>query len=159
MGSVQQTMLSLYISVMGGQDWKNYLDLLTSDVAKLVFVLFIFCYNITVLNIITGIYVDNAMKYALPGRKTRAKELLVQQLADHRDLQKFCDQHGVGSNGSVISREAFLTLCENEHFAAYLATFGISTSNPNEMFKCLLDLGAPLTLDGFVTGLLKLREP
>mmetsp|Transcript_126150 Transcript_126150/g.315321 ORF Transcript_126150/g.315321 Transcript_126150/m.315321 type:complete len:581 (-) Transcript_126150:341-2083(-) len=158
-GSVQQTMLSLYISSMGGQDWKFYLDMIPQDSTKVIFVLYIFFFHVTVLNILTGLYVDSALRFAAPGRQARAKDVLVRRIADHEELHQFCCQHGIIGDASSISRAAFRTAFSNEHFAAYLATFGINSSNPDELYSCLLDLGTPLTGDSLVSGLLKLREP
>jgi len=158
-GSVEQSMLSLFVAVTGGADWKEFFDVLPEVHSKFLFMLFIFFFHITILNVLTGLYVDNAMKHARPGRESQAKALAVQRVADYRDLDEFCRKRCVISEGSILDRDTFRTACADQQFVAYLATFGINASNPDELFSCLQDLGISLTLHGLVEGLLKLRDP
>jgi len=157
-GSVQQTMLSLYVASLGGNDWAMYFDILEPVSSKVVFLMFIFFLQITILNILTGIYVDSALKCAHPDRLSRAKAVRMNSFEDSLDLRRMFRARGFGDSGA-IDEEAFLSHFKDELFCAYLSTFGINSSDPETLFRCLKADGVPLTMQRLVEGLMKLKDP
>eukprot|EP00928_Gymnodinium_smaydae_P062050 TRINITY_DN45996_c0_g1_i1.p1 TRINITY_DN45996_c0_g1~~TRINITY_DN45996_c0_g1_i1.p1 ORF type:complete len:665 (-),score=69.03 TRINITY_DN45996_c0_g1_i1:196-2190(-) len=67
-GSVEASFLSLFKSVSGGDDWGVFYEALQplGDFYSTIYLLFIAFSHVALLNILTGIFVENALKYAHP---------------------------------------------------------------------------------------------
>jgi hypothetical protein len=63
-GSLQDTMYSLYKAVTGGDDWGYFAELLfnISPIMGVLFCLYVAFAVFAVLNVVTGVFVDNALK-------------------------------------------------------------------------------------------------
>merc|ERR1719356_1754091 len=69
-GSVETSMLSLFMAVTGGDDWSQHfktLKPLTWEIQS-VYIFFILFTNVALMNVITGLFVDSAIKQAMPDR-------------------------------------------------------------------------------------------
>merc|ERR1712032_1335977 len=75
-GNVQTSILSLFTAATGGNDWQNYYMAIgpAGELYSFVFLFFVAFSNIALLNILTGIFVENAMANAEPTREQRAME-------------------------------------------------------------------------------------
>jgi len=163
-GSVESAMLSLYKSVTGGADWQEFFDnpgsvqMLegTGFVNKLFFVFFIFFIQIALLNILTGIFVENAMKLAQPDRDSLAFERRKRDVAESEELTRLCMQVDTNNSGT-ISAEEFYAM--NRKMRNYFAVMGLDITDAECFFEMLAALHDDQEVDipTFVTGCMKLK--
>eukprot|EP00930_Biecheleria_cincta_P005781 TRINITY_DN106737_c0_g1_i1.p1 TRINITY_DN106737_c0_g1~~TRINITY_DN106737_c0_g1_i1.p1 ORF type:complete len:658 (+),score=112.29 TRINITY_DN106737_c0_g1_i1:51-1976(+) len=137
---VGSTMITLFQAITGGVDWREpYTALLcTGPLLPALFVCFIALVSISVWNIVTGQYMERAMKLAQPDMDTLIME---KQIADYRDSHLLLDlfvRHLHLRNGeSKVSIEDFHRLIEDPDFKAYLMARGIDIKNAQMFFKLL----------------------
>eukprot|EP00404_Azadinium_spinosum_P034744 CAMPEP_0180657982 /NCGR_PEP_ID=MMETSP1037_2-20121125/56745_1 /TAXON_ID=632150 /ORGANISM="Azadinium spinosum, Strain 3D9" /LENGTH=83 /DNA_ID=CAMNT_0022684807 /DNA_START=37 /DNA_END=285 /DNA_ORIENTATION=+ len=83
-------MLSLLTAITGGEDWLVYYNILTplgSGLTALLFVFFVGFSQLAVWNIVTGIFIENAMKYAQPSRDEASIEVMRKELELSKELR------------------------------------------------------------------------
>lgn len=68
--SVLRSIMTYYMATSGGNDWSTYYEPLAqaSEITAALFVFVVAFTQIASLNILTGVFVDNAMKLAQPDR-------------------------------------------------------------------------------------------
>merc|ERR1719230_786004 len=86
--SVERTCLTLLESSLGGIDWDEIYVLVEplGPVYAIAFVFYIAFFNFAVLNILTGIFVENAMKLCKPSDAEVNAERKRQEAEDIEDL-------------------------------------------------------------------------
>jgi hypothetical protein len=106
-GSVQLSMLTLYMTVTGGDDWNEfYYALEPASLAQCGFVFFVAFSQIALLNVVTGIFVENAMKVSKPNVLELANERFDEERDYALELQKIMEAADNDSDG-LIEREEF----------------------------------------------------
>jgi hypothetical protein len=161
-GSVQEGMLSLLKATTGGMDWEVFYDsmLLSGTSNALCFILFIAFFQISLLNVLTGIFVENAMKLAQPDPYTRALEQRKAEILEADELRHACKRLDKGHSG-YISAEEFESEIQHGKLRAHLRVLGLDMRDPRKFF-CALQYASGQTdvdIDAFVTGCLKLKGP
>jgi hypothetical protein len=74
-GSVQTCGIALFMTLTGGEDWEHYYDaLFPLGMARFVFILYVCVSHLTLLNVVTGIFVDNALKLSQPDHHQKAED-------------------------------------------------------------------------------------
>lgn len=151
-GSLQLTMLSLFMLITGGMDWQEMSDPLMHDISPwLSFILIsyvafcVFC----LMNIVTGVFVENALQNA----KSDKESLLL-----HSALELFqqLDTDGDG----------MLNLCEFEQSLSsfqmqqFFEAIDVDPNEAFELFRLLdTDKSGEIDPDTFLDGCLRLRGP
>lgn len=91
-GFVRNSMLSLFKSVYGGEDWGGLYDLLTAlashSNAHHVFIFFLAFVHIALLNIVTGIFVEHALKLSQPNIHQLAEQRFIEERAYATELKE-----------------------------------------------------------------------
>ena len=153
-GSVEQGMLTWYIITLGGDDWGGYFKDMYPIHNKVIFVAMVFCIQVNILNIITGIFVEAAMKQAEPDREAKAVALRMEEYENEEDLRRICQEVGISK---PIDREELVEHFQNSRLRAYMSMFGISLQDPVMLYDKLHDGGEePLTIREFVHGCVRL---
>jgi len=153
-GSVGTGMLTLWQAMTGGVDWASVVTPLlehTSPVAVAIFLLYIAFSLLALLNLITGVFVESAVKRG----KEDKDNYLVQYV---RGVFKQMEQ----TNARVITWEDFqASLDTNEMKELFKAIdLDISEAHCVEVWKILdLDDDGTLDADEFLSGCLRLRGP
>lgn len=100
-GSVQLAMLTLFKGSTGGEDWTIYYETIsvTGEFYSMIFILFIIFIEIALLNVLTGIFVESAMKHAQPDRDALALDLRKEERRQEEDLRSLCAQINVDGSG------------------------------------------------------------
>merc|ERR1712151_1214966 len=98
-----------YAAATGGQDWQTFYFTLvpTGELACIIFVLFIAFIQIALVNILTGIFVEKALKSAVPDTEVQAREhkrTLEKEKKELRDLCADLDKNFDG-NGRISHKE------------------------------------------------------
>jgi len=130
-GSVFRSMLTCFKAAMGGDDWSTYFSLLevTGTAGSCLFLFFIVFMQIALLNILTGIFVERAMKLARPESEDLAIEQRMQEMRDKEDLYKL-----FGETGQVITAQGFLDTLRDESTLARLSVLGLDIRDPSLFF-------------------------
>eukprot|EP00930_Biecheleria_cincta_P018530 TRINITY_DN143_c1_g1_i1.p1 TRINITY_DN143_c1_g1~~TRINITY_DN143_c1_g1_i1.p1 ORF type:complete len:568 (+),score=86.69 TRINITY_DN143_c1_g1_i1:295-1998(+) len=151
-GSLDQTMLSLYMTLTQGIGWVDLLDplaLYISPWMKLIFVFFIGFQLFAMMNVITACFVDNAMKLAV---KAEAKGVMNSLLS-------------IIGGGSVdhevlINEKDFENLLGYPQMTKFLELIGADQEDPEYVFSLIdSDGDGALGADEFLRGCLKLIGP
>jgi len=155
-GSVQKSMLTLFILSLGGGDLQNFYDFLDPTLNKVIICMFVLLFQITLLNILTGVYVEAAMKYAQPHRTARAKALQVQEFEEAEELWAFFAANLPSDEG--ITRKTLAEFLQRPTNESFMETFDI-TVDPDLMYHDIMEREGKVNLEGLVRFVLWNRGP
>merc|ERR1712176_875739 len=115
-------MLTLFMSATGGDDWAKFYDVVvkTGGLNTTVFIVFIAFFQIAVLNILTGIFVDNAVKFAKPDNDASALQHRIQEILEVQQLREMCIAMD-GEGRGTVAREEFSKQIAGGQLRPYLA--------------------------------------
>lgn len=157
-GSLGLSLYTLHKALFGGMDWGEAADPMTT-VIKSPFMLSIFLIYVTfcflcVLNIVTGVFVENANKITMKDEDFMIMEELSNRktwFEEVRYLFKTADQDDSGA----VTLEEFMEVCEDIRVKALMRKMGIDvvSSKVRGLFS-LLDFNGDGTvdIDEFVLG-------
>eukprot|EP00929_Paragymnodinium_shiwhaense_P028945 TRINITY_DN16699_c0_g1_i5.p1 TRINITY_DN16699_c0_g1~~TRINITY_DN16699_c0_g1_i5.p1 ORF type:complete len:915 (+),score=207.49 TRINITY_DN16699_c0_g1_i5:76-2820(+) len=99
--SVHQSTITLFMAVTGGSDWEPLAEPLKAvgEIYYSLFLAYIAFFMIAVLNVLTGIFVDTAMKVGESDNNAVMQEIeqtAQDQIADLRELLEQADRKGTG---------------------------------------------------------------
>lgn len=158
-GSPERTMLTLFMSLTGGVDWGNMFDLLVtvSWFHGVFFVLFMACGVIAVLNIITSIFVTDAIDVAhtdLNLRMRREAETSRKMVKGLTELFMHIDGEGQGMVTSAMLQRSF----RNAEVRTHFALLGLNITDAVSFFRVLdVGQGGYVEISEFVMGCLRLQ--
>eukprot|EP00931_Biecheleriopsis_adriatica_P080992 TRINITY_DN5433_c0_g1_i2.p1 TRINITY_DN5433_c0_g1~~TRINITY_DN5433_c0_g1_i2.p1 ORF type:complete len:668 (+),score=120.02 TRINITY_DN5433_c0_g1_i2:58-2004(+) len=140
-GSVTTAMLSLFMATTGGNDWITYYEPLEAEeggVSRFLFVGFIFFWQFSMVNVVTGIVMEKAVRNAQPDRD----ELMAEQRRDQersvRELQLLFKEMDT-DNSDEITMIEFVECLKDTAIQDYFATIGLSFQDARYFFQVLAD--------------------
>ena len=153
------TLLTLFMSITGGINWwevqQLFLDM--SLAYALVFVLFVLVTLLAAMNVITGIFVTDAVQMARLDSEMQVQQEMDENrhhLQNLRDLFQQMDAHDHGT----ITLEDFTTQMERQEVRMNFAMLGLDVSDAVAFFKLLdVDGSVELEIDEFVMGCMRFR--
>merc|ERR1712032_27883 len=158
-GSLGTTLYTLFHSMLGGISWHVLSDaLLLLDPTLFILFLFYIAFSmLTVLNIITGVFVDTAAETARTQR-----EILVQKEMELKE--KWCDEMRslfaeMDTDGSgTVSKSEVKDFFNDERVRSYFIALGLETHDAERLF-ILLDEEecGEISVDMFLDGCLRLK--
>eukprot|EP00930_Biecheleria_cincta_P023664 TRINITY_DN1705_c0_g1_i3.p1 TRINITY_DN1705_c0_g1~~TRINITY_DN1705_c0_g1_i3.p1 ORF type:complete len:654 (+),score=120.98 TRINITY_DN1705_c0_g1_i3:28-1989(+) len=158
-GSISRSSYTLLQAVLGGVSWGEVTDSIMhvdalSTVILLVYIMFIM---LAVLNIITGVFVEEAVKTQQTQKDFMVEqEMKARKLYGDQLLQLF-----ETIDADVSGNITFVEICavmEDEQLAAYLRVLGFEIHDAERLFRLLdSDLSGEIQLDEFVDGAVKLK--
>lgn len=158
-GSIGKSVLTLYKTTTGGDDWSVAYDAIasTGPLGGASFIFFIAFVQFALLNIILGIFVESAMAVLQPDAATLARETFRKELECSHELEYLCRR--VNDDGSgKLSREDFDTGLEiNPRLPLLLKGLGFRRHNFNEFFNGLAQGDQRVDIDTFVNGCIVLK--
>ena len=125
-------MLTLYKTTMGGDDWSLFYRPIAAigAVNAAFFILFVAVMQIAMMNILTGIFVECAMKLAMPDKDAQAMASRVEKIEDrqdfvnlYREIQRLHPEPD--GDDSRLSKAAFLTALKTGRFLSHMEILGI----------------------------------
>eukprot|EP00746_Dinoflagellata_sp_MGD_P074396 gnl/MRDRNA2_/MRDRNA2_30055_c0_seq1.p1 gnl/MRDRNA2_/MRDRNA2_30055_c0~~gnl/MRDRNA2_/MRDRNA2_30055_c0_seq1.p1 ORF type:complete len:839 (+),score=177.60 gnl/MRDRNA2_/MRDRNA2_30055_c0_seq1:66-2582(+) len=158
-GSVSTAVYSLFMSVSGGVDWGDVSEPLTaiSSVFPVYFSFFIAVVVFTYLNVVTGIFVDNALKTAESDRDVMIQEEMSRRHAYAAEVEivfREADSNGDG----LLSYEELATHFADDRVGAWLGTLGIDSHAGHALFDMLDEDGQGFVdITDFVQGCFRLK--
>ncbi|CAJ1367348.1 unnamed protein product [Effrenium voratum] len=154
-GSVSRSMTTLFRSILGGVDWYQPADALAAvgPVWTQLFQFYIGLATLTILNVMTGVFCNSAL---------RAAELNHDVMMQNRSVLRgqaaalFRKMDRTGSGGLTITE--FEEVFDDEDMKALLESIDITATDAWTLFNSLnIDGDNLLTLDEFTEGCLLLR--
>jgi len=159
-GSVQISMVSLYMAVTGGNDWTVYYDSLqlAGHVYGLLFIVYIFLSLIAIMNLLTGMFVEKAVRAAMPDRE----ELILEQhkaiIEQAKEFRKLCRALDLDKTGT-ISFQDFAASLKDETIVAHMVSIGLEIRDVELFFNSVSGGGTSESIDYdlFVDGCMAMR--
>jgi hypothetical protein len=158
-GTLYKTMVTLYASIMGGQDWMEYGHQLQSleygDAYLLLFIFYIGFCCVGMLNVVTGIFVDSAVC-------TRTDDEVVDcfkedQRRTSEEVRRIF-QEGDTDKSGTLTLEELISQLENPWVKAYFSGLDIDPSEARIIFTLIdTDGSNAVSIDEFVDGTMKLK--
>eukprot|EP00419_Tripos_fusus_P038479 CAMPEP_0172787750 /NCGR_PEP_ID=MMETSP1074-20121228/206606_1 /TAXON_ID=2916 /ORGANISM="Ceratium fusus, Strain PA161109" /LENGTH=633 /DNA_ID=CAMNT_0013624771 /DNA_START=18 /DNA_END=1919 /DNA_ORIENTATION=- len=159
-GSVDKSMLSLYMAMSGGNDWGMAFTALSplEGQYQVFFLLFITFAIFAVLNIVTGVFVDTAMSSNSRGdRQIMIHEELEGKKQYLQTLQNIFDEMD-HDGGGTISLAEFEAGLNDEKVVAFFRALKLDVSDTRTFFKLFeKENEDQITLDEFLQGCYRLH--
>jgi len=157
-GSVQDAMITMYMVCTGGEDWKIFFDLIKEAGAfhAAVFLFYVAFVQIAVLNILTGVFVENALKLAQPDREAMALECRRLEIEEAKALRILGQEIDVIGSGTIKATD-FYSKIGNDKLKACLQVLGLNINDAQLFFQMLCTTDDEVDIDEFVKGCMKLK--
>merc|ERR1712136_167762 len=157
--SMGMTLLTLIMSILGGVSWwdveKVFLEI--SPFCAVLLVLYVALMMLALLNIVTGIFVNDSIEVAQSDRDIRTFTELSRKRHCMEELQSIF--HEIDHDGSgTITYDEFKSAISKDEVHALFETLGLGISDDLKIFKALdIDGNSHLEIEEFVMGCLSLR--
>ena len=157
--SLPMTILTLFMCVTGGLDWWDVADLMLEigPGHGLLFMSFVSVMILVLLNIVTGIFVNDALEQSQLDRDLMAKLEMERRERDMERLTKIFARMDSARIGK-ITLEQFLVHLDIPEVRALFSVMGLDISDAITFFESLdVDGSNDVALEEFVMGCMKLR--
>lgn len=137
-GGVGQSMLSLYQATTGGIDWIDLYEIVSKEGAMscMTMVFFVAFWHFSMLNIVTGLVMEQAVRNATPDRE---ELMLEQRRAENQTASQLKDLFvQMDKNGDMtLSLEEFVEFLGDTQIRTYVASLGLSIQDAEMFFRVL----------------------
>jgi len=151
-GGMDRSMFSLFEALFGGQDWDVLVRPLMENVGggmSLLFVFYIAFSTLAMMNVVTGVFVENVLECAKKDRET----FLINNV---RELFSLVD----GGLQGFMNWETFESKLETAEMRAAFKAINVDLSEARNLFNLLdLDNSKQVNASEFLAGCLRLRGP
>merc|ERR550532_2321127 len=146
------------MTATGGVDWVDFYSVIkkTGSFNAAVFIAYTGFIEIAVMNILTGLFVESAMKLAQPDHDSRALEVCRAENAQHRQLMRLCEELDKDGSGTLTKQE-FSKNMNNGKLKYFLATLGLDIRDAERFFELLEDNSSEIDIGSFVDACMKLK--
>eukprot|EP00746_Dinoflagellata_sp_MGD_P145572 gnl/MRDRNA2_/MRDRNA2_78162_c0_seq1.p1 gnl/MRDRNA2_/MRDRNA2_78162_c0~~gnl/MRDRNA2_/MRDRNA2_78162_c0_seq1.p1 ORF type:complete len:674 (+),score=106.67 gnl/MRDRNA2_/MRDRNA2_78162_c0_seq1:154-2175(+) len=158
-GSVRKTVYSLFKSISGGADWGDVAEPLSAITPWFLpyycFLVALVCF--TFLNVVTGIFVEGALKTAEKDRDFLIREEMARRHAYIAEVEVVFREADINGDG-MLSYAELATHFEDDHVGAWLGTLGIDSHAGHTLFDLLDEDGQGyVDITEFVQGCFRLK--
>lgn len=161
-GSLGQSILSLFQGITGGVDWGDLVNPLMKSSPMpvyfgMVFTVYILFTVMALLNVLTGIFVDNAMKATENDKDMVIQDEMERQSSYLNDVKQMFREADVDKSGD-LSWEEFENHLEDARVKAYFKSLELDASAARGLFKLLDQDGTGhIDIDEFMMGCMRLK--
>ncbi|CAK0883013.1 unnamed protein product [Prorocentrum cordatum] len=158
-GSIEDSIISLYSAISGGRDWGEVYQAIApaGTVYASLFLLFVGFCHVSLLNILTGIFVENALAQAQPTKEQLAMEKHREELAMTNELRRFLESFDTVGHGRLDVDE-FFDMVVGSHLHAYLHSIGVSVKELREFVVFVgADKKGSISVDSLIHGCFLVR--
>lgn len=163
-GNVMDSMMTLFMSITGGINWAEaYVELRQVSpempVALWLMNLYIVIGFFTILNVVTGVFVNTAIESASADKDIATLKQMQKRLEQMSSLQEVFQEMDKGDINAVSLADLEDALQQNK-LGTFMESLGISTDDVFTLFM-LIDANhnGLVDLDEFVSGCMQLRGP
>jgi len=157
-GSVQRSILTLYMATTGGNDWAYYYEMLskTGESAAMTFIFYTAFYYFGMFNLLTGMFVDKAVRASKPDAD--AIHLAARQMEEDfvkgflRIFEEF-DHDG----DKLIDRAEFQEVVYGEKGKAYMLGMSLDPGAMRVVFDSLEAISPKVQTKEFIRGCCRMR--
>jgi len=108
------------------------------------------------MNILTGLFVENAMKLARPDQDMRALQACRSEMSQQLQLMRLCEELDSDSSGT-LTKEEFSRHMNNGKLKYFLAALGLDIKDAERFFEILDDNNSEIDIGLFVDACMKLK--
>jgi Ca2+-binding EF-hand superfamily protein len=161
-GNLFKVMNTLLMAVSGGDDWGNIANSLKElgsggDAPRVVFAFYVVFMSFGFLNVVTGMFCDQAMQLASRSREARVREKKQGEEALTKELESIFREGDDDGNGTLTWDE-FKALLREERVSDYLQTLELDFSELRTLFEMLdTDKIGNVSIEEFVWGCVRLQ--
>jgi len=158
-GSVAKAMVTLFMTISGGIDWKDAMSPLVAMhwAYEPVFNFYVFFMVIGVLNVVVGAFVATTAEISSKDREVLVKSEMKALNTYQRKIHTFFAEADKDKSGK-LSWEEFKEHLEVPKVSAYFRALELDVSQAQTVFKLLdRDGGGEVSLDEFLAGCLRLK--
>ncbi|CAE7506028.1 CACNA1I [Symbiodinium natans] len=160
-GTLDVSILTLYMAMSGGQNWHVYYDSLATmkggEFWCLLYILYITFAMFAVVNIVTGVFVDTALQSSKNDREVVVQEELEQKHDYLRQLHQLFQAIDENSEGR-ITREVLQQAFKHETILAFFSHLKIDVPDATTLFDLLdFDQSGAIDLEEFLHGCYQLH--
>merc|ERR1712232_1331357 len=127
-GSMAKSILSLFMAITGGDDWRNFIDLLEATsgywVHTGVFVIYIAFATMVMLNLVTGVFVEGAQKIFKEEKESTLVKLTAKMFAE-------ADK----DHSEEITFDEFENLVNDRYVDDWFVALGFSIAEADTLFR------------------------
>eukprot|EP00930_Biecheleria_cincta_P030821 TRINITY_DN21364_c0_g1_i1.p1 TRINITY_DN21364_c0_g1~~TRINITY_DN21364_c0_g1_i1.p1 ORF type:complete len:599 (+),score=114.50 TRINITY_DN21364_c0_g1_i1:122-1918(+) len=160
-GNLSKTIYTLFQATLNGEDWA-YLVAPLWDVdwfAASLMILYVLFTMIAMLNIFTGVFVDNALQNARKQREVQIEEQLDKQRVWLEQVREFFEAADVDKDGG-IDLDEMQALLEDPVMTAYLSLIGFQFDDAKKIFRLFdKDGSGQISFGEFMRGCESLKGP
>jgi Ca2+-binding EF-hand superfamily protein len=158
-GSISKAVLSLYLSVLGGEDWNAIATPLkkTGNIFYWLFLLYVGFFNFCIMNIVSSLFFQAMLSSVASDQQEIIREEMERKHEYASRLQQFFHALDDDSSGH-ITYEEFCSRASDPFIEAWANSLEIEVADITEFFAVLSDHGR-LNVDvtRFVEGCIKLK--
>eukprot|EP00930_Biecheleria_cincta_P029725 TRINITY_DN20648_c0_g1_i1.p1 TRINITY_DN20648_c0_g1~~TRINITY_DN20648_c0_g1_i1.p1 ORF type:complete len:356 (+),score=65.60 TRINITY_DN20648_c0_g1_i1:141-1208(+) len=158
-GSLPRAVASLVQAMLNGVSWKEMVDALVHVDAISVALLFAYVLfsHLAVLNVVTGVFIDNALENKKAQRDYKIEQKLDQAADFERDVKGFFTAIDKDDTGSVSLYELQLAT-QHPVLNAYFEALGFNVDDAERMFRLLDEDGSgEIAINEFLRGCMRLK--
>jgi len=157
--TVPRSMFTLLKAICGGISWEEVVHPL-SDVDPTtvgLFIIYILFAELAVLNVITGVFCQNAIDSAQHDKDLVTQSILANKKKYIQQIHKIFNDIDVDNSGTITIQE-FKKHLNNVNVKAYFESLELDTSDVWSLFRMMdTDAGNAIDLDEFVAGCFRLK--
>lgn len=157
-GSLDRSILSLFKAMCGGVDWGDLLD----DISMLpwvygfLFLVYISFATFAVVNIVTGVFVENAMSASMGDKEAIIQNQEIEREAFLVQMHELFAEVDSDRSGFITEKE-FLQYLNNDRAMAYFHALKLEVDEVRLLFRLLdCDGSGSVEIDEFLMGCRKL---
>lgn len=161
-GTLGRTMMSLYQAVTGGISWGELCAALMSTTEEPIFMgiffsAFMAFSGLALLNILTGIFVDNAMKATMQDKDMVIHDEMARERSYMNEVKRMFEEADLDRSGE-LSWSELETYLEDERVQAYFNSLDLDPAAAKGLFKLLdTDGSGFVSCEEFVLGCARLK--
>lgn len=158
-GNLPKTVYILLQAMLGGVSWGEVTNAL-KDMPWIFFALFFFYLSFTilaVLNIITGVFVDNAVETAKTQREFLVQKEMELREAYTKEMRQFFMEMDSDGSGSITMAE-LMEYFDDKRVQSYFQALGLDPEDTERLFELIDEDGSgEVSIDEFLQGCLRLK--
>uniref|UniRef100_A0A7S4QXF7 EF-hand domain-containing protein n=1 Tax=Alexandrium monilatum TaxID=311494 RepID=A0A7S4QXF7_9DINO len=158
-GTLDRSILTLFMAMSGGQDWGMYYDALRELSAqyRALFLLYITFAIFAVVNIVTGVFVESAMQSNNTDREVIVLEEMESKKTYLKSMREVFDEMDEDDTG-CITMEEFERKLNDQRVIAYFNALKLDVSDARTVFRLLdYDQSNEVNIDEFISGCYRLQ--